>query len=132
MPAHRSDSGLQTLKAIHLALAAGVFVFAAVVLFVLQPLEAAVDAGSVRLAWFALAVLATLGAGIARGRLARGSPQGNRTAAIVVWALAEGQALVGIVGTMLTGDAMTTYASLAVFVWLWLRYPPGAFTARGP
>jgi hypothetical protein len=130
MPAHTPHGDAQTLKAIYLALAAGVFMFAAVVLFILQPLESALDPGVVRIAWFALAVVATLGAGITRGRLA-GGPRGNRTAAIVVWAIAEGQALVGIVGTMLTGDVMTTYASLAVFVWLWLRYPPGSFRAWG-
>jgi F0F1-type ATP synthase membrane subunit c/vacuolar-type H+-ATPase subunit K len=83
-----------------------------------------------RLVWLGAAVLATLAAGIVRGRMTghgMGSGQA-RMAAIVVWALAEGQALVGIVGTMLTGDRMTAYASLALFVWLWMRYPPRSFT----
>ena len=69
---------------------------------------------------------------IARGRMAgsRAEPDRARTAAIIVWALAEGQALVGIVGTMLTGDRVTAYASLALFAWLWMRYPPGSFTGE--
>jgi len=132
MRAQSPNRDARTLKSIHLAIAAGVLLFAAVVLFALEPLYPAMDAGMVRIGWFAVAIVATLGAGIARVRLTGASPSGNRTAAIVVWALAEGQALVGIVGTMLTGDPMTAYASVALFVWLWLRYPPGAFTSRGP
>lgn len=125
-----TDSDPRVLKTIWLALAAGVFLFAAIVLFVLEPLDATVDAGLMRMVWFAVAVVATLGAGFTRGKLAASSAQGARTAAIVVWALAEGQGLVGLVGTMLTGDRMTAYGALALFVWLWLRYPPGAFDRR--
>jgi hypothetical protein len=110
----------------------GVFLFAAVVLFVLDPLEASVEPGVMRIVWFGAAIVATLGAGIVRGRTAGGTvgAAGSRTAAIVVWALAEGQALVGIVGTMLTGDRVTAYASLALFAWLWMRYPPRSFMAE--
>ncbi|MBT8461385.1 MAG: hypothetical protein KJO44_02605 [Gemmatimonadetes bacterium] len=126
------DAGSQALTAIYSALALGVFLFAAVVLFVLNPLEASLEPGVMRIVWFAAAIVATLGAGIVRGKLAGGaaSADSSRTAAIVVWALAEGQALVGIVGTMLTGDRVTAYASLALFVWLWMRYPPRSFMAE--
>jgi hypothetical protein len=120
----------QALSAIYAALALGVFLFAAIVLFILEPGEASIDSNLMRLVWLGAAVLATLAAGIVRGRMTghgMGSGQA-RMAAIVVWALAEGQALVGIVGTMLTGDRMTAYASLALFVWLWMRYPPRSFT----
>lgn len=129
MPRKTTDAGSQALTAIYAALAMGVFVFAAVVLFVLDPLEASLDPGLMKIVWFVAAIIATLGAGIIRGRMAGGKagPDASRTAAILVWALAEGQALLGIVGTMLTGDRVTAYASLALFVWLWMRYPPGKF-----
>lgn len=129
MPRQTTDAGSQALTVIYAALAMGVFLFAAVVLFVLDPLEASLDPGLMKIAWFVAAIIATLGAGIIRGRMAGGAagPDAFRTAAIVVWALAEGQALLGIVGTMLTGDRVTAYASLALFVWLWMRYPPGKF-----
>lgn len=129
---HTSDSGSQALGAIYGALALGVFVFAAIVLFVIDPLEASVDPNVMRIVWLGVAAVATLGAGVIRGRIAHaaaGSDQ-RRGAAIIVWALAEGQALVGIVGTLLTGDRVTAYASLAVFVWLWMRYPPSSFSGR--
>jgi F0F1-type ATP synthase membrane subunit c/vacuolar-type H+-ATPase subunit K len=127
-----SNSSSQALTAIYATLALGVFLFAAIVLFVLEPLEASVDSSLMRIVWLGVAVVATLGAGMARGRMAgsRAEPDRARTAAIIVWALAEGQALVGIVGTMLTGDRVTAYASLALFAWLWMRYPPGSFTGE--
>ncbi len=125
------DAAARILTPIYFSLALGVFLFAAMVLFVLDPLDASLNTGVVRIAWLALAVLTTLGAGIARGRMVdRASDAAQRQkAAIVVWALAEGQALMGVVGTLLTGDPVTAYASLALFVWLWLRYPPGSFVA---
>jgi hypothetical protein len=84
-----------------------------------------------RFVWLGVAVVVTLGAGVIRGRMAAAAgPDQKRTAAITVWALAEGQALVGIVGTLLTGDRVTAYASLALFVWLWMRYPPASFTGQ--
>lgn len=125
-----SDSGVQSLNAIYAALALGVFLFAAIVLFVLEPGQSSLDSNVMRLVWLGAAVVATLAAGMVRGRMSgRGmGPDQARTAAIVVWALAEGQALAGIVGTMLTGDRVTAYGSLALFVWLWMRYPPRSFT----
>ncbi len=125
------DAGPQILTAIYAALALGVFLFAAIVLFVLEPVEASLDPGLMRIVWFAAAIVATLGAGIVRGRMAGRDvgPDSSRMAAIVVWALAEGQALLGIVATMLTGDRVTAYASLALFAWLWMRYPPRSFTS---
>ena len=120
-------SSAQALTIIYGALAAGVFLFAAIVLLVLEPIDSVVDPTVMRLVWFGLAAVAVFGAGIVRGRLAGGDPQRSRTGAIVVWALAEGQALVGIVGTMITGDRIMTYGALAIFVWIWLRYPPRSF-----
>ena len=125
-------SGSQALSAIYTALALGVFLFAAIVLFVMDPLEASVDSNVMRIVWLGVAVVVTLGAGVVRGRMAgaTATPDQKRTAAIIVWALAEGQALVGIVATLLTGDRVPAYASLALFVWLWMRYPPASFTRR--
>lgn len=121
-------SAVQPLIVIYAALAGGVFLFAAVVLFVLDPLETDVSSSVMRLVWFGIAAAAMLGAGVIRGRLAgRGDPDRARTAAILVWALAEGQALLGIVGTMLTGDRILALGALAIFVWIWVRYPPRAF-----
>jgi hypothetical protein len=129
MRSQTPDPGSQTLTAIYAALAVGVFLFAAIVLFVLGPVEASLDSGVMRIVWFVAAAVATLGAGMIRGKMAgSGASGGARTAAVIVWALAEGQALIGIVGTMLTGDRVTAYASVALFVWLWMRYPPRAFT----
>jgi hypothetical protein len=126
-------AGSQALSAIYAALALGVFLFAAVVLFVLEPGQASIDSSLMRIIWLGAAVVATLAAGMVRGRMTGHGmdPDQARTAAIVVWALAEGQALAGIVGTMLTGDRVTAYASLALFVWLWMRYPPRSFAGDG-
>lgn len=126
---HAAQNGSsQTLTAVYVALALGVFLFAVVVLFVLEPTEASAGGTMVRLAWFGLAIVVTLAVGVVRGRSAGAGPEQARTAAIVVWALAEGQALVGIVATMLTGDRVIAYAALALFAWLWMRYPPRVFT----
>jgi hypothetical protein len=111
------------------ALAVGVLLYAAVVLVVLDPLDSGVDSTVMRFTWLAVAVVATLSAGIIRGRLG-GASHGEgqaRTAAIVVWALAEGQALIGLTVTLLTGDRVVAFGALAIFVWLWLRYPPRRF-----
>ena len=124
------SSGPDPLATIYAALAAGVFLFAAIVLFVLEPVDSGIAPTVMRVAWFAFAVVAMLGAGVIRGRVAgdRADPSQTRVAAIVVWALAEGQALLGIVGTLITGDRILAYGSLAIFVWIWLRYPPRSFS----
>ena len=129
MPRSQSETP-GTLTAIYAALAAGVFLFAAIVLFVIDPVDASIEPNVIRVVWLSFAVVATLGAGVIRGRMAGrdSTPDQARTAAILVWALAESQALVGLVGTLLTADSVTAYASLALFVWLWMRYPPRSFT----
>ena len=128
MNASPATSGLQALTAVYGALAAGVFLFAAIVLFVLDPIEAGITPGTVRVIWFAFAMIAMLGAGVIRGRMAGGRDANQaRVAALLVWALAEAQALVGITGTMITGDRVLTYGALAIFVWIWVRYPPRSF-----
>jgi hypothetical protein len=99
------SGGLHGLKAVYVALAVGVLFYAFVVLLILDPLDTGIRSGVLRIGWLATA------------------------AAIVVWALSEGQALVGITGTFLTGDRMLTVLALALFAWLWFRYPPKAFAS---
>ena len=123
------SSANQSLAAIYAALAGGVFIYAAIVLFVLDPADSSIDSNVLRLAWFGLAAAAMMGAGVIRGRASasRNDPGRMRAYAIIVWALAEGQALLGITATLLTGDRILAYGSLAIFVWIWLRYPPRSF-----
>jgi hypothetical protein len=53
------------------------------------------------------------------------------TSAILIWALAEGQALLGLTGYLLSGDRMLVILSLVLFAYLYLRYPPAAFRPGG-
>jgi F0F1-type ATP synthase membrane subunit c/vacuolar-type H+-ATPase subunit K len=129
----RSGSGPRpvSLPVIWVSLAAGVALFA-VVLLAVRPEPAVEDATLFRVVWLVLAVGVALAAGALRSRAgASGADEGQwQTTAIVVWALAEGQALLGLVGYMLSGDRLLFYLPLVFFVWLWLRYPPRAFRSR--
>jgi hypothetical protein len=53
--------------------------------------------------------------------------RGRVTSAILIWGLAEGQALLGLTGYLLSGDRMLVILSLALFAYLYLRNPPAAF-----
>jgi hypothetical protein len=134
----RSRSGSCSTPSSSVALAVGVLFYAFVVLLILDPLDTGIRSGVLRIGWLATAVTAVLVVGLIRGRLSArpGDGAGARRAAIVVWALSEGQALVGITGTFLTGDRMLTVLALALFAlalalfaWLWFRYPPKAFAS---
>lgn len=118
------------LRTIYGALAAGVLLYALIVLFVLEPLDSGLAPAVMRTVWLVVALGAVLVAGMIRGRIGAGTAASITApqAAIVVWALAEGQALVGITATLLTGDRVPSVAALALFAWLWARYPPRAFT----
>lgn len=113
------------LPIIHLALAAGLFVFAAVLLVFLGPGEA-VDGTALRWVWLGLAFVAVLAPGIIRGRVAvpGADDQTRRAGAITIWALAEGQALVGLVFYAIAGDAVPAVVGMLVFLFLWWRYRP--------
>ena len=65
MPRQTTDAGSQALTVIYAALAMGVFLFAAVVLFVLDPLEASLDPGLMKIVWCTSARSSTA---CARGR----------------------------------------------------------------
>jgi hypothetical protein len=119
---------------VYVALAAGVLIYAAVAFLVVGPIESGLDSALMRIAWLAVAVGATLVAGIVTGRLHAGEYSEGRamSAAILVWALAEGQAFLGLTGYLVTGDTLIATLSLALFAYLYLRYPPGAFRERRP
>ena len=118
------------LRLIYVALIFGVVVFAAVVRLAIEPIGT-YSGTTVRLVWLAVAAACTLAAGYLKTRLMRPSAGESQpgTGAVVVWALAESQALVGIVTYMLTGDLPVFWCSLALFSYLFARYRPAVFLA---
>ena len=63
----------------------------------------------------------------ARIRAGGGSDATRATGALTIWALAEGQALLGLTGYLLSGDRVLLILPLALFAYLYLRFPPRAF-----
>jgi len=125
-----SDSVSQDrLPLLYAALASGVVLYAIVLVFVIEPTGAVEDPTWLRVAWLAVAVGVTLMAGIVQARIRRGGADeaARATGALTVWALAEGQALLGLTGYLLSGDRMLLILSLALFAYLYLRFPPRAF-----
>jgi len=117
-----------TLGVIYLALIVGVVLFALIVRFVLEPMGA-YNGTALRLVWLAAAAGCTLAAGYFRTRLAGPDADAAQltSAAVVVWALAEGQALLGIVAYMLSGDVLVFWLALILFAYLFARYRPAVF-----
>lgn len=115
------------LPIIHLALAGGIVLFTIVLFGVVGPMEAVED-GVLRWVWLGVALVAVLGAGIIRGRLEGPGVEDarRRAGAIIIWALAEGQGLVGLVFYMLTGDVVPGAVGVLFFFFLWWRYRPTA------
>ena len=125
-----SDSvSLDRLPLLYAALASGVVLYAIVLVFVIEPTGAVEDPTWLRVAWLVVAVGVTLMAGIVQARIRRGGADeaARATGALTVWALAEGQALLGLTGYLLSGDRMLLILSLALFAYLYLRFPPRAF-----
>ncbi|MEJ2547291.1 MAG: hypothetical protein P8125_05680 [Gemmatimonadota bacterium] len=120
------------LPVLYAALASGVVLYAAVLVFVLEPTLAVEDPTWLRVAWLAVAVGVTLMAGVIQARMRSGAldDSGRASSALMVWALAEGQALLGLTGYLLSGDRLLLILSLALFAYLYLRYPPAAFSPR--
>lgn len=115
------------LTIIWAALAVGVLTFA-VLVFVLGPTAGDGRSGAWRWAWFAAALVAIFAAGIVRGRLRRDPrPEQIRASAILIWALGEGQALLGLVLYFVTGDSTPAIVGLAVGAWIFLRHRPASF-----
>ena len=132
MTSHPSQDPLDRLPILYAALASGVVLYAAVLLFAIEPTGAVQDSTWLRIAWLAVAVGVTLMAGVVQARLRSGTvdESGRASSAILVWALAEGQALLGLTGYLLSGDRMLLILSLVLFAYLYLRYRPSAFSRR--
>jgi len=119
--------GRSPLTVIWIALSLGVLTYAAVSLAV-GPIGNEEIAGTLRWVWLVAAVAAIFGAGIVSGRLRAADPEERRrTSAILIWALAEGQALLGITAFLIGGDPTPAVASLVVGAYLMLRYRPSVF-----
>ncbi len=132
MTSDPSATSFDRLPILYAALASGVLLYAAVLVFALEPTGAVPDPTWLRIAWLAVAVGVTLMAGVVQARLRSGTvdESGRASSAILVWALAEGQALLGLTGYLLSGDRMLLILSLVLFAYLYLRYPPSAFRQR--
>ena len=133
MPSTRSGPSFDQLPIFYAALASGVVLYAAVLLFALEPTGGIHDPTLLRFAWLGVAIGVTLTTGViqARVRSGRVDDSGRVTSAIFIWALAEGPALLGLTGYLLSGDRMLVVLSLALFAYLYLRYPPAAFRSGG-
>lgn len=128
-PTSRDDT--LVLRIVHLAMMGGVLVFAGVVYFLLKggvdPV-AADRASAFRWVWLAAALALVFAAGIVRGRLPRGAaPERVRTTAILVWALAEATAVLGITFALVTGDWMPLAGGLLVALFLFVHHRPSTF-----
>jgi len=119
------------LTSVYLALIAGVAMFAVILIVVIKPIPAG-ELAFFRPVWLVLAVGSILAAAILKNRLSGGAtPSARLQGAVVVWALAEGPTLFGLVGFMLTGDRVLLFAPLAFFAIVMLRYPPRVFRDGG-
>jgi hypothetical protein len=133
MPHDRQGPAPDSLPLLYGAMAAGVLLYAAVLVFVLRPADASASALPLRIGWLVVAVGVTLLAGVIQQRVRASAPDdpSRMTNALVVWAAVEGQALLGLTGYFLTGDRLLLILPLVLFVYLFLRNPPAAFRARG-
>ena len=133
MPSTGSGPSFSQLPVLYAALASGVVLYAAVLLFALEPTASIGNSTPLRIAWLVVAIGVTLVTGTIQARIRSGrvDNQGRVTSAIFVWALAEGQALLGLTGYVLSGDRMLVILSLALFAYLYLRFPTAAFRPRG-
>ncbi|MDX1577674.1 MAG: hypothetical protein R3266_04285 [Gemmatimonadota bacterium] len=118
------------LAIVHGALLSGIVIFGAVVMLV--PLEGPSSLpGMVQWVWLVFVVLAVFGAGVVRGRLgAKRDPASRRQGAIVLWALAEGAALVSLVFAWITGSSTPLIGAL-VGVLLLLYHRPSTLDDGG-
>ena len=133
MSSTRSGPSFDQLHILYAALASGVVLYAAVLLFVLEPTGSIQNPTPIRIAWLVVAIGVTLVTGTVQARVRSGrvDDSGRVTSAIVIWALAEGQALLGLTGYLLSGDRMLAILCLSLFGYLYLRYPPAAFRPGG-
>lgn len=115
------------LTAIHASFLAGILLFLAITLFI------APDPGSspaaFRWVWLIVTAGAVFGAGFVRGRLSRNAPPDRiRVAAILIWAMAEGSAMFGIVSMWVTGAPAPALGATFVAVFLLILHRPATLS----
>ncbi len=106
----------------------------ALILLLGQVANGAVDGSPFRWIWLAAAVISMIAVGFIRGRALAVETRVDRVdvrailpQAVVIWALAEGQALLALVGYFLTGDLALLVVGLVLFIFLLGRHRPGSF-----
>ncbi|MDH3734859.1 MAG: hypothetical protein OEU54_15125 [Gemmatimonadota bacterium] len=113
------------LKLIHLTMLSGTLAFFAVVYFLFVGRETGTESEVLRWVWFGVAVAAVFGAGFLRGRIGGQSTEEEvRTTGILIWALAEGAALIGLVSTIVTGEPMPALGATLIGVFLMVHHRP--------
>ena len=129
MPATGSGPSFAQLPILYAALASGVVLYAAVLLFALEPTGSVQNSSPIRIAWLTVALGVTLATGAIQARVRSGrlDERGRVTSAILIRGLAEGQALLGLTGYLVSGDRLLVILSLVLFTYLYLRNPPAAF-----
>lgn len=132
-----ADDPERLLRVLYAALALGVAVLAAVFLVLGPVADGAVDRSHFRWIWLAAALIGMIAVGFIRGRaLAVETRVGGTDVgailpqAVIIWALAEGQALLALVGYFLTGDLALLVVGLVLFVFLLGRHRPASFLKR--
>jgi len=130
-PNGNGDAGdtRRTMRLIHGALLSGILMFGAVVLFLLRSGSmGGLQPGPFRWAWLALALVALFAAGLVRGRLRpEAAPREVQITAILIWALAEAQALAGLSFALVTGDVVLAGGGLVVAMFLLALHRPASF-----
>jgi hypothetical protein len=119
----------RVMRLIHGALLGGILMFGVVVLFLLRGGDmGSGQSGPFRWVWLALALVALFAAGLVRGRLRPEAPAREvQTTAIVIWALAEAQALAGLSFALVTGDMLLAGGGLVVAMFLLALHRPASF-----
>lgn len=114
-----------TLTLIHASMLGGTLLFFGVVVFFFGGRATGTTDGIFRWAWLGFAALAVFGVGALRGRLHRDSDAAEiRTTGILIWALAESAALIGLVSTILTGNVTPAIGATMIGVFLMLHHRP--------
>lgn len=113
------------LKMIHTTILGGTLVFFAVVYFLFVGSDAGEPSLVLRWGWLGIAIVSVFAAGFVRGRIDHQSDAGQvRASGILIWAMAEGAALVGIVSTILTSDPLPAIGATLIGVFLLIYHRP--------
>lgn len=119
----RSPESRLVLTVIHVSFLAGVLVFLGITLYVApDPSPASAPWGW---AWLVVSAGAVFGVGFVRGRLPRNaSPERVQATALVIWALAEGSAMFGLVSMWVGGGLAPALGATLVAVALFILHRP--------